>query len=302
MATTQLSSRDWEVLSAFLDGELSAQEKALLETRLQENPELQKGLEEMQRTRAVLRSLPRYHVPRNFTLTPAMVGKKSQPQLFPIMRLASIMASILLVLTFVGEWLSTSWMAQQAAPMAAMSVEEEVLTNREMPGAETLRLDETQEAYSPTILILPTETPVAEMTPMPLSTPLPELNEIEAAESTTEMPRAAKAMPTEEMLAGMGGGEPQPESPAMPQEASEDAAAPEPLLAVTATATPILTETPPLPYAGQASDSDGGGTTPQEYSLTSIMSSTWVRGLQIGLVLIALFTGATAIYLRRRRK
>jgi hypothetical protein len=302
MATTQLSSRDWEVLSAFLDGQLSAQEKALLETRLKESPELQNGLEEMQRTRAVLRSLPRYHVPRNFTLTPAMVGKKSQLRLFPVMRLASIMASILLVLTFVGEWLSTSWMAQQAAPMAAMPVEEEVLTNREMPGAETLHLDETQEAYSSTILILPTETSVAEMAPMPLSTPLPNSDEIEAAESTTEMPRAAKAMPTEEMLAGMGGGEPQPESPAMPQEAPADAAAPEPLSVATATATPTQTEAPPPPYAGQASDLDGGGTTPPEYSFTSIMSFTWVRGLQIGLILIAFFTGAMAIYLRRRRK
>jgi hypothetical protein len=301
MATTRLSPRDWEVLSAFLDGQLSAQEKALLEIRLQENPELQQGFEELRRTKAVLRSLPRYHVPRNFTLTPAMIGKKSQPRLFSVMRLASIMVSILLVLTFIGEWLIPRT-TQFAAPMAAMSVEEEMLTNREMPGAETLQMDETQEVYSPTVLILPTEASVAETAPIPLSTPLPDSYGIEGAESVTEMPRAAKAMPTEEVPEGMGAGEPQPNALAMPQEAPADAAASEPLSVATATATPTLIEAPALPSAGEADDSGDREIAPQEYSSTSIMSLTWVRGLQIGLVLIALFTGATAIYLRRRRK
>jgi len=269
---------------------------------LQENPELQQGFEELRRTKAVLRSLPRYHVPRNFTLTPAMIGKESQPRLFSVMRLASIMASILLVLTFIGEWLAIPRTTQLAAPMAAMSVEEEMLTNREMPGAETLQLDETQEAYSPTVLILPTEASVAETVPIPLSTPLPDSYGIEGAESVTEMPRAAKAMPTEEALAGMGAGEPRPSALAMPQEAPADAADSEPLSVATATATPTLIEAPAPSSAGEADDSGDREIAPQEYSFTSIMSLTWVRGLQISLVLIALFTGATAIYLRRRRK
>ena len=72
-----LSRRDLELISALLDGELSSGERAKLETRLQNEPELLSAYQALQRTRGVLRRAPRLAAPRNFTLTAEMVGDAS---------------------------------------------------------------------------------------------------------------------------------------------------------------------------------------------------------------------------------
>ncbi len=74
--TTQITPRDWETLSAYLDDQLSAPERHELENRLGKNPELSQGLEELRSTRMILRSLPKLRAPRNFTLTPSMAGQR----------------------------------------------------------------------------------------------------------------------------------------------------------------------------------------------------------------------------------
>ena len=70
----RIKSQDWETLSAYLDGQLTPRELTHLETRLSSDPELRTALEELRQTRGVLRSLPKLRVPRNFTLSPEMVG------------------------------------------------------------------------------------------------------------------------------------------------------------------------------------------------------------------------------------
>jgi len=73
----QLSHKDWELISEYLDGELSAREKNRLDQRLNQQPELRNSLEEMRQTRSILRSTPRLRAPRNFTLRPEMVQKRA---------------------------------------------------------------------------------------------------------------------------------------------------------------------------------------------------------------------------------
>jgi len=121
--TKQLSAQDFENLSAYLDGELTAQEQSRLERALEHSSELQQALDELRRTRIILRSASRLRAPRNFTLTPEMVGglKPARNSFFGFnaLRFSSALASVLLVLTIVGEWFAFS--GPLAAPAALES-------------------------------------------------------------------------------------------------------------------------------------------------------------------------------------
>jgi len=97
----QLSSRDVEQLSAYLDGQLSQADSARLESRIKSDPELQSVYDGLRQSRALLRRLPMRRAPRNFRLTPNMAGVKPPlPRSFPFFRLASALASILFFLGY----------------------------------------------------------------------------------------------------------------------------------------------------------------------------------------------------------
>lgn len=66
------TEHDLELLSAYLDGELSDHEREKLEQRLTHDSGLQTALDELHDTVALLHSLPRLKAPRNFTLDPAV--------------------------------------------------------------------------------------------------------------------------------------------------------------------------------------------------------------------------------------
>lgn len=105
---TQLTNGDFELISAYLDQQLTQSETAGLEARMGAERALQVALEEMRQTRHLLRSMPKLRAPRNFTLTEEMVGvkkKRSAFQLFPTLRLSSALASMLLVVAFIGEFI-----------------------------------------------------------------------------------------------------------------------------------------------------------------------------------------------------
>lgn len=121
--TMRVSSRDWETLSAYLDGQLSTAERARLERRLKSSPNLQQALQELRRTRAVVRSLPKLRAPRNYTLSPKMAGiRQRQPRVYPIFRFASLLASLLFILVVAGDFLVAQRFA--SAPLSASQAEE----------------------------------------------------------------------------------------------------------------------------------------------------------------------------------
>src|SRR5512138_196575 len=102
----QLSNRDYEQLSAYIDGQLAQSERRRLEERIHNQPELQNALDELTQTRALIRQAPRRHAPRSFTLTPEMIGeanlrrKRSRGwnfNLFPILSFTSALAALALV-------------------------------------------------------------------------------------------------------------------------------------------------------------------------------------------------------------
>jgi anti-sigma factor RsiW len=115
----RISERDLETISAYLDGQLPQRERTRLETRLQTDPGLREAYEQMHRTRAVLRSLPAVRAPRNFTLTPQMVKvRKSPPAAYPVLRLASVLATLMFVLVMVGDLMTPRGVVLAPVPEA----------------------------------------------------------------------------------------------------------------------------------------------------------------------------------------
>jgi hypothetical protein len=105
--TNTPSFRDVEKLSAYLDGQLKPSEIARLETRLQTEPQLASILKDLRQTRGLLRQLPQRRAPRNFTLTPKMVGQKPPlPRTYPIFRFATALATLFLFLTFATNFMA----------------------------------------------------------------------------------------------------------------------------------------------------------------------------------------------------
>jgi len=109
--TTRISPKEWEALSAYLDGKLSTNDRIRLEELLTERPEMCIALKDLRRTRDFLRSQPSLRAPRNFTLSPQLAGirikERGSSFAFPVLSAVSALASILLVLVFVGDMLIT---------------------------------------------------------------------------------------------------------------------------------------------------------------------------------------------------
>ena len=93
-----MNFQDIELLSAYLDGQLSPSEVARLEARLSSDTGLKAALADLRSTRGLLRRLPQRRAPRNFRLTPAMAGiKPPEPRAYPIFRFATALAAFLFV-------------------------------------------------------------------------------------------------------------------------------------------------------------------------------------------------------------
>jgi hypothetical protein len=102
--TKKITTRDMEAISAYLDNELKPREYDRLTARLQAEPRLRAVLDEMKQTRTMLRNIPQVRPPRNFTLSPEVVPRRSSLlQLFPSLQFASALAAILLVLFVAGD-------------------------------------------------------------------------------------------------------------------------------------------------------------------------------------------------------
>ena len=96
-----MNQRDLELLSSYLDGQLSPSDSTRLEARLNTDPQLVSALNDLRAARTLLRKLPQRRAPRNFTLTRKMVGLNPPlPRAYPLFRLASALATLLFVFSF----------------------------------------------------------------------------------------------------------------------------------------------------------------------------------------------------------
>ena len=123
-------SRDWSGLSAYIDGELTDREKAMLEQRLQEDPQLRDELNQLKITRSMLRSLPIRKVPHSFALTPDMVKNQKKSAWLPLFNytsaISAVIAIVLLLVQFLPGALSNKSVIQSDQPALEMAMSSEL--------------------------------------------------------------------------------------------------------------------------------------------------------------------------------
>ena len=96
--------KDLELLSAYLDNQLSPEAEGRLKTRLAKDEELQQALEDLRNTRYVLRNTPKVKRPRNFVLSLEMVKQQRFAWgMRNFSRFVSAGAMLILVMVFAGQ-------------------------------------------------------------------------------------------------------------------------------------------------------------------------------------------------------
>ena len=135
---SQLSNRDLERLSAYLDGALSEKEASRLEARLREDPTLRHAFQELKATAQMVASLSEAPLPRSFTLTPEMVGIRERSRVYPVMRLATALA-VFAFFAVVGVDAITSFALNGALAPAA---KEQVAMEAPAPAADAITIGE----------------------------------------------------------------------------------------------------------------------------------------------------------------
>jgi anti-sigma factor RsiW len=165
-----MNPRDLELLSTYLDGQLSPSDSARLKSRLASDEGLRAALDNLRATRSLLRQLPSRRAPRNFTLTPQMAGvKPPTPRAVPVFRFATALATFLFIITFVVNGLislSAPSLASAPAPFAAGAAAP-MSAAQEAPAA-------TEAPALPQAALVPTETSSPRlMSASPLMTEIP---------------------------------------------------------------------------------------------------------------------------------
>jgi hypothetical protein len=110
MKNQKTRTRELELLSAYLDGELQPDLHQTLAARLGAESDLRERLENLRKVKLTVGYLPRLRAPHNFTLTPEMVivrSQKKQPFVASL-RLATALAAVMLMVMFSVEFLFTS--------------------------------------------------------------------------------------------------------------------------------------------------------------------------------------------------
>ena len=91
-----LSPRDLENLSAYLDEELNTSSFNRMKNRIAHDPNLGAALDALRETKSILQHTPKRRAPRNFSLTPQMVAKSPpMPRLVPALNYATAFAMLL---------------------------------------------------------------------------------------------------------------------------------------------------------------------------------------------------------------
>ena len=311
-----------ELLSAYLDGELSQRERELLEVRLSEDPALRADLRAVHRTMSLVRDLPEVAAPRNFILSESMVerrrpveagpGARPEPSrrarawAAPLLTAATMLVSLLFIVVLAGDLLlpQIGGLASAPAPMAS---------HEEAP--------EMMMEAAPTDDAGPREAEPEKSEPADLGSPPP----VSAAESAGEESPEEPEMAVEEEEADMeatraaqapagAGGTPPPEREAGPTEEGGTLAVPTVAPTVTAVTahTPTIPAEPPVisederglaePRPGQ---SDATPELTQEERVTDgfyLPSSVWgVLEVTLGIAALVL-TFATFRAWRQRRR
>ena len=189
-----------EMLSAYLDGELSPKEQTRVEKHLARCADCAQNLHTLRQTVALLGQLSPVAVPRSFAIRPVQVAQR--PSLFQTrraygyLRAATALATILLAVVLAGDAFFTD-LAPYLAPARAPEVierevsVEKVVVEVEKEMAVEKKVVETIIVEKAVEVEAPTEAPVLESQPAYATTPSPA-----PAEDKGELMRAPESLPT----------------------------------------------------------------------------------------------------------
>lgn len=130
MMNNQLTPRQWQLLSAYLDNQLTQKEKGQAEELLQQSADARETLAALRRTHIILRALPVRKAPRNFTISAQLAKKPVIPTFNALLRFSSALAAVLLVAVLALDFLGLT------APAPAARVAEDAAS--EMLAMEAL--------------------------------------------------------------------------------------------------------------------------------------------------------------------
>jgi hypothetical protein len=218
-----------ELLSAYLDGELSGAEQAHLEQQLAADPGLQSELDALKRTVEMMRDLPVQPIPRNFILPQSVATRpRSAPAVrprrrwaAPLLTAATSVVSLLFAVVLAGDLLLAPGMIQ----MASMPAADEQKLEAPQPVAEGVEVESEAEdekradfAPSPTpgaaddsgvtppMAIELAPTAEASGTPLPPPAPIGAEKEGAAGEENGTDAESPERAGTESPAAAAGGG------------------------------------------------------------------------------------------------
>jgi len=120
---TQLSSREWQLLSASLDGELSKKDQKRADRLLSDHLAAEPSIEKLRYVKTVLKLLPVRKVPRNFTISAEEVGKSIIPALAGVLRYASAVSAALLVVVLAFDFIIPYQLLSSKQGLAQFAVE-----------------------------------------------------------------------------------------------------------------------------------------------------------------------------------
>lgn len=171
-----MNQRDLELLSSYLDGQLKPSDSARLEARLASDRNLRSVLDDLRAARGLLRQLPLRKAPRNFTLTPQMVGKNPPlPRTYPAFRFVTALATLLFFATMGANFLIPQMASQPSAfgmggggAPDVYSAQAPAATEAPMMAAATEMPAATEAATENAVAgtaLMPTTTPALESVP-----------------------------------------------------------------------------------------------------------------------------------------
>lgn len=282
----EISDRELELLSAYLDHELSPKDQDLIEARLESNPDLRRILGELHQNRAAMRRLPRLRAPRNFTLSPDAVGVKSKRRTYPVFGIVSALSSFVLILVLAGDFLFQPAMVSQPIvdTLATEAIQVEITGE-----AEILREAE---------IIVTSQ--VEALEELPQAAPAESIVESESMAMEAEGIAATPSVETTRGIDTFSSKIPQTTATLSTR---EDTITPSPTqTAVQPTQTPTIS----IPTSTVETESiEPGESFPPPTPITIDSQSPGsgpqiIRILEISLAVIALGTGALALFLRFR--
>jgi hypothetical protein len=122
--TFNLTNKQWQLISAYLDGELSEKEKVQAELLLKSEPQMAQTIETLRNTKSLLRTLPTYEVPHQYTLTRQEALANRPGWLVNSLRILSSVSAAALVVLLAVDLLQPARMTPPEAMMESMPMQE----------------------------------------------------------------------------------------------------------------------------------------------------------------------------------